>query len=243
MGSGIRTTFGLNGVAGDAGTATAKRLRVEADAAERSMALAHTGAMKDVLNKNVGVLRADIAAGGFYNGVKLSKTWQGRVYPNGAFSIEPAAFIFNRASTILDAFTLGVTITVLNRQFLAVPVGPAKAIVRRMNQASNRSRDDDGKFVQEADTVERVAAALGVPKLEAYIDRRLGSGVLVAPGQKINDRLRRMKRGDDTVLFVLTRAATLKRRIQGRALLTKFDADFEADFESGISRHLAPEDR
>jgi hypothetical protein len=237
--AGIKASFRLNGTAGDVRAATLKRLQGDADDAEKRIAYAHTGAMQDVMKTNLAILRADVAAGGFYNGLKLSKTWQGRVYPSGGFSVEPAAYIFNKANVIIDAFELGVTITVQNRQYLAVPVGPAKAIIRELNKAQNRGRDDSGRFVDEAGTVERVATSLGYSKLIPKIDKALGAGVLVAPGKSLNDRARRDGKSQDTVLFILTKTATLKQRIRGRQLLAQFDTNFEAQFTAGISVRLS----
>jgi hypothetical protein len=221
---------------GDLAAATRAQMDAGSDAAFRQIAAVHTGAIQDIVKKDVGLLRADIQAGGFVNAVRLSKTWQGRSYPSrGKVSMEPAGYISTNAATIIDAFTLGLTIHAHDAQYLAVPEGPAKAVVRRLNQASNRSRTASGQFADEAGTVQRVAAALGVDRLEARIDKATGRGVLVAAGRRLTRTGRGTKtRGDDTVLFVLVRQATLKTRIQGRALLANLQARAPGDLDDAI---------
>ena len=233
----FRSTLSVDGGSGDFPSSAAQGFDVAAKNAETRIAIAHTAAIRVLMKQDVAKLRADVAGGGFYNGVKLSRTWQGRVYPTGKPSAEAAGYIVNRAATIIDAFALGVTITVVNAKYLAIPEGPAKAIVRRLNQAQNRTRDAFGRFDEESGTVMRVARALGVAKLEARIDKGTGRGVLVAVGKSIT-RTGKMSAAKgarpDTVLFALVRAATLKQRIRGRALLAELQASAPADFDAAL---------
>jgi hypothetical protein len=191
----------------------------------------------------LGELRADILAGGFANGDRLSKTWRGAVYPRSTPTLEPALFFKNKAATIIDAFASGVTITVHGAEYLAIPEGPAKAIVRRLNQAKNRSRNDFGAFVAEDNPVARVAQALGTT-LVPLIDAARGQGVLVAANSTVltpTGRMAKRQAGAPTVLFVLVKQATLKKRIQGRALIERLKGRFAGDFASAVATTLPVE--
>ena len=234
----IGLTFESDGTASTFSGSLRAAVQRQAKTAEGVIAEANTAAMRSVVRGYTDQLQADIAGSGMTNAARLAKTWQGRAYPDpGRASLSPGGYVFNRAELIVDAFTLGVTITAAGGRFLAIPVGPAKAIVRRLNLAANRTRVD-GRFADEAGTVQRVAQALSVPKLELRIDRRLGAGVLVAPGHNLNDRARRFKRTADTVLFILVKQATLKRRMRGRELLAELEARFPADFAAAAQVEL-----
>jgi hypothetical protein len=120
-------SFAAGDQSSDFAAATGSAFAAASADAQRHMATAHTAAMADLVRKDTGELRADILAGGFANAVRLSRTWQGRVYPRGKVSMEPAGYILTKAATIIDAFSTGITITVRNAQYLAIPEGPAKA--------------------------------------------------------------------------------------------------------------------
>lgn len=204
---------------------------------------AFTGAMGDFVAHAVRDLRADILAGGFANGAKLAKIWHGQTLPANAPTLEPAGWFWNKATDILDAFTNGVTITVRNAKFLAIPLGPAAAIVKRLNQAANRSRNAFGKFVDEDNPVARVERQLGV-KLIAVIGRDGDKGVLV-PATPLTltkgGRTAKHQTGRATPLFLLVHQATLKKRIKGAAMLTEIQDRFEGEYASGVASRL-PDD-
>jgi hypothetical protein len=226
----------LEGASGGLAEAMKRELARRAAEAEAEIGRANTAAARVVMRQYLQELREDIASGGFVNAQRLSKTWRGKVYPDHKDAIAPALFALNKAAEIIAAFELGMTIRARSRRYLAIPVGPAVAIVRRLNRPANRSRDASGRFIDEADKVMRVAAALGVDHLEAHFNRT-GHGVLVAPGQHLTRTGRVSRRsGPDTVLFILLPQATLHRRIRGRALLANFDRRFGTDFEDALSR-------
>lgn len=53
-------------------------------------------------------LREDVVAAGL--GERLSRTWQGKAFPEVGESAEAAAYIWSRAPKIVDAFDRGVVI-------------------------------------------------------------------------------------------------------------------------------------
>lgn len=226
----------VDGRTGDLASAMREELARRAAEAKAEIATANTAAARTVLKTYLDELREDIASGGFLNAQRLSKTWRGKVYPDHKDAIAPALFAMNKAAEIVTAFELGLTIRANRRRLLAIPVGPAVAIVRRLNRPANRSRDPSGRFIDEGDKVARVAAALGVPHLVAHFNKA-GRGVLVAPGQRLTRTGRVSKlSGPDTVLFILLPQATVRRRIRGRALLASFDQRFGADFEDALAK-------
>lgn len=228
-----------NATSTELGLAFQGRLEEELEKGRGRVARAYTGAMKSVADKGKAELRADIAAGGFYRAGSFAKTWHVQVQP-GQDVMDPAAFFWNKAGVLLDAFSDGVTIHVKNRDFLAIPQGPAKAIVRRLNQAGNRSRSGFGRFAREENPVARVEAELGV-KLVAVVNQATGRGVLVAAtAVKLTPGGRKAKRqtGANTVLFALVRQATLKKRIKGRALLAEIKGRFPSEIVGEIASKL-----
>lgn len=229
----------------DLGAALAGRLDEVVRERRHRIGLAYVAAMGKVADQGKSKLRQDIIAGGFANASRLSKTWRGRSYPRAnVSSLEPAAVLSSNARTIIEAFSTGITIRVRNRRFLAIPQGPAKAIVRQMNRAGNRSRDASGRFSGEADPVARVAAALGVT-LVPIISPDGRHGVLVSSaGHRLTrtGRMARSQSGGATVLFALVKQATLRRRIRGTALVEDIKRSFERDFASALATTLLPED-
>jgi Family of unknown function (DUF6441) len=233
----------IDGASGDLAAAMQGRLDAVVAARVKTVETGMTAAMGAVVKRAVTDLRADIAAGGFSN-LKLTKTWHGQTLPGGKPVMDPAGWLWNKAPTLLDAFSNGVTITVKNAQFLAIPQGPAKGIVARLNQAGNRTRNGFGRFAREENPVARVAAELGV-ELVAHIDQATGKGVLVAASPtRLTPRGRLAKRqtGANTVLFVLVKQATLRPRIKGRAMLDEIAARAPGEITSEVASQLAGSD-
>ena len=202
----------------DLARALKKQLTAELAKEEKRLATAATKAASDVLKAYLGELRADVRGTGFHNASALANTWRGRVYPSGGVSVSPAVYIWNRAAEIVDAFSMGLTITAGGGRYFAIPVGPAVAIVGSLP----RSRDVAGRFANESAKVDRVAQALGVAL--HYVPDRRGGGTL-------QDR-------KGTVLFVLVRSFTPPKRMRGRQLLQSFNERFAGDFERALERYL-----
>lgn len=221
------------------------RLQETIDDQLRSLEQVYWRAMDRVVEAGKGRLRADVEAGGFHRGAALAKTWRGNVYPKGRDSLDVAGWLHTKAAVIIEAFDTGAVIRVRgNQQFLAVPTGPAKAIVRRLQMEKRRGlrgRNAWGRFEKDDSYVEQVAQALGVDLIPVIAPDRQ-TGVLVAanrltltPGGKASKHQNR----DATVLFALTKVATLRRRIKGRALLDEILRNFPDDFARALLDELA----
>jgi hypothetical protein len=198
---------------------------------------------KGVVAPGLGKLRGRVAASGVYRAASLAKAaWYGAAMPPGAPTLEPAGFFSTRRGmeTIVNALEDGATITVKDKQYLAIPEGPAKAIIH----ALNRGRTSMGALRNEADPVARVAQALGV-KLIPIIDEDRGVGVLVADDLSAltkGGKRRKGARGAPTPLFALVRQATLKARPMGKAVLAQLQTSFAADFAGGLAGELGDDE-
>lgn len=220
------------------------KLQSSIDADLQRLERVYWEAMDRVVQAGKGRLRADIVSAGFHRAQALSKTWRGFTYPKSKNSLEVAGWISTKFEQLIDVFENGAVIQATDGKYLAIPVGPAKAIIRRLNQGRNRSRNAFGKFEREANPVERVATALGVD-LEPRIDRQTGKGVLVAVSLRLTPTGRSAKRQDGTAtpLFVLARQATLKPRLRGMALVQEIERAFPNDFIRELAAALPPENR
>lgn len=86
-------------------------------------AIAHSVAMMGVTTGLKSDLREDVKRGGL--GDRLANTWRGETYPKSRDSINAAAFVWSKASKIVSAFDLGVTISGVNHKYLAIPTPDA----------------------------------------------------------------------------------------------------------------------
>ncbi len=230
-----------NASSADLGAAMQGKLEAAIAADMERVDAAFSAAVSGFMTKGKAELRGDILAGGFQRANSLAKSWRGNFYSNADKGpLGEAGQFVNKASVIIDAFTVGATITVSGAKFLAIPQGPAKGIIQRLNQGSNRSRNGFGRFAREPNPVERVASELGVD-LVPLINKATGHGVLVAKSPvRLTPRGRMAKRqtGENTVLFVLVKSATLRKRIRGRALLADLGARFPGEVAADIAARL-----
>lgn len=238
---------------GDFALALQGRLQDKIDSDLRALEIAYHGAMTRVVEAGKGRLRADIVAGGFHQAIALSKTWRANVYPRGKNSLEVAGWFYTKAGLIIDAFESGVTIKVSNgAKFLAVPLPPAKAIIRRLRRGkmsgsrdSGPGRDNWGRFTKDGSYVDQVAAALGT-YLIPIIAKDGQTGVLVAANDVTLTRTGREAKNQQrapTPVFALTKTSTLRRRIKGRQILDEIEKNFPSDFVHALAGELLPENR
>ena len=240
--------FTVDGASGDLGLALQGKLQSSIDSRLKEIEGAYWRAMDRVVEAGKGRLRQDIIGGGFQNANALSKTWRGNTYPKSKDSLEVAGWIYTRASLIIDAFSAATVIKVRgNAQFLAIPQGPAKAIVRRLQKQKKKGligRNAWGRFEKDDSYVEQVAAALGV-ELVPIIAPDRQTGVLIAASRTTLTPTGREAKNQNraaTVLFSLTKTATLKKRIKGRALLDEILQHFPGDFAHALAGELATQE-
>lgn len=199
-----------------------------------------------------GRLRADIAAGGFHKAQSLAKTWQGKVFPRQPESLDVAIWLKTKAALLIDVFEAGTVIRASDGHYLAVPLPPAKAIIRRLRRAKMQGpragglgRDNWGRYTADDSYVEQVASALNV-HLVPIINRQTRTGVLVADnGLRLTGGGREAKsqRGQATPIFALAPMATLRPRIKGRRLIEEIERNFGPDFIHALQGELHPSNR
>lgn len=229
---------------GDLGLALQGRLQSTIDRQMDALHIAYWSAMNRVVEAGKGRLRADIIDGGFHNARMLASTWQGRTYPRDRNSLDVAGWLYTRAKKLIEVFETATTIKVAgNAQFLAIPLGPAKAIVRRLQQQKKKGligRDSFGRFTRDDSYVEQVARALGVDLVPIIAPDRL-TGVLVAANNLTLTPTGRAAKGQQkaaTPLFALAKTATLKKRIKGKALLDEILSNFPNDFVHALAGEM-----
>lgn len=240
------------GQPGDLALALQGRLKATLDAQMRQLEAAYHRAATRVMEAGKGRLRADIAAGGFHRGEALARTWQGKVLPGHPQSLDVAVWLKTKASLLIDVFEHGAVIQASDGRYLAIPLPPAKAIIRRLHRAKQKGpragglgRDDFGRWVKDDSYVEQVAAALNAD-LRPIINRQTRRGVLVADTGLRLTRLGReakVQRGPATPLFALAPMATLRPRIKGRRLLAEIQRNFGDDFVHALMGELHPSNR
>ena len=217
--------------------AGARAIAASVDLQAKAIANAYADAMRELGDQDKKRLRDDLAAGGFYRAERLAKTWRANVYPKAGGSFDPALQLVNRAGDIIETFSSGATITAHAATYLAIPLEPAKAILRRQNQAKNRTRTWGGQFDKEDTSIKRVERVLGA-RLTPVLNHTTGKGVLVAPGTFGNSGRRLKRQGRPTAFFALVRQATLKKRIRGLALVEEIRVGFAESFDRALSPRL-----
>ena len=234
---------------GDLGLALQGKLQESIDAQLDALHGAYWRAMNRVVEAGKGRLRADIIEGGFHNARALANTWRGNTYPRDKNSLEVAGWLYTRARTLIEVFETSTTIKVAgNAQFLAIPLGPAKAIVRRLQQQKKKGligRDAWGRFERDDSYVEQVARAIGVDLVPVIAPDRQ-TGVLVAADRRTvtpTGRDAKNQQKAATPLFALAKTATLKKRIKGQALLAEILSNFPSDFVHALMGELTVEQR
>lgn len=230
---------------GDLGLALQGKLQASIEDQLKALHGAYWRAMNRVVEAGKGRLRADIIAGGFHNANSLANTWRGNAYPRDRNSLDVAGWIYTRAGMLISVFEEATVIKVAgNAQFLAIPLGPAKAIVRRLQQQKKKGligRNAWGRFEKDDSYVEQVARAMGVD-LVPIIAADRQTGVLVAADKRgLTPTGRKVKAlaNSPTPLFALAKTATLRKRIKGQALLDEIMKNFPSDFVHALMGELA----
>lgn len=80
---------------------------------------ATTGAMREATVMLKDELRAQMRAAGL--GGRLPNSWQGKTYPDGGNSLDPAGFVWSKAPKIADFFSKDSVVRARFGSFLAIP--------------------------------------------------------------------------------------------------------------------------
>lgn len=98
-----------------------------ASGAERALARAITGAMRETTGLLKQSLRDDVNRAGL--GSRLANTWRGETYPQKSASVSPKGYIWSKAPEIISFYDSGNVIVPINgHRYLAIPTAAARAI-------------------------------------------------------------------------------------------------------------------
>ena len=171
---------------------------------EKQIAQAVTGAMRDATDGLKTDLRSDVAESGL--GRRLANTWRGKTYPDGAESVEAAAFVWSKAPKIADAFDRGVTITPGNgRKYLAIPTDNARRI---------RSRERITPAIVEQRTGQKLH----------FVRGRGSTAFLIGVPRVARARRRGAARPKGVVMFILVPQARLRKRLDIQSIADRWAA-------------------
>jgi hypothetical protein len=192
------------------GTYNGVMKRVRDAAAEGAMQAA-----RDMEADGVRRLRADTIKG-FSDGLRLSKTWRGQVYPIGSKkSSSPSVVLWSKAPTLAQAFNEPATlVNTSGGRFLAIPTENAPAPLARKTTGKPRS-------------------AL----LAAQRDPRINLQFVPLHGGRKGLLVHRARRGGkmvQVVMFVLVPRATLKKRMNYSSLFRDFEREWPRRYRVGI---------
>lgn len=148
--------------------------------------------------------RADVRGAGL--GDRLANTWQDKLYPEGRKqSWHPAVLIFSKAPEIIQAHTQGVTIKSKSGRYLAIPTSNvAKSLGRGGRKLTPRTIE--AQFRQKLVFIPgRGGNILAFATTRTGKTGRLRSGITKSG--------RTSKGAEMTLMFVLVRQVTLRKRL------------------------------
>ena len=184
-----------------------------------------TSGMRDASTELKERLREDVVSAGL--GVRLARTWRGKVFPEVGESAEAAAYVWSKAPKLIDAFDRGVTIRSARGFWLAIPTRAAGARGRGPN--GRVSRITPGGW--ERRTGMRLR----------FVYRKRGPSLLVADTAHLNTgglaAANRRKTGNSTVVvFLLVPQVKLRRRLNIVAIAMRQAARVPALIAGYLSR-------
>lgn len=155
-------------------------------------------------------------------GSRLSKTWQGRRYPQGRPSMDAAAFVWSKAPKIIGAFTATTLIRSKDGFYLAIPTAAAGA--RGIGASGKSARITPGGW--ERRTGMRLR----------FVYRAHGPSLLVADNAALSKKglarsaLRRKEGAEyvrvqgrvTVVIFILVPQVTLRKRLDIDSVANKW---------------------
>lgn len=192
------------------GTYNGVMQRVRDAAAEGAMEAA-----RDMERTGTARLRSDTVKG-FPDGLRLSRTWRGQVYPFGSKkSSSPSVVLWSKAPVLARAFNEPATIVnTSGARFLAIPTENAPDPLPKRQTGKPRSA---------------LAAAQRNPRINLQFVPLHGGrkGLLV-------DRQRKGGQMVQVVMFVLVPRATLKKRMNYSQLFRDFEREWPRRYRAGV---------
>lgn len=205
-----------------------------------SIAQVATGAMQDAVDGLKNELRGQVMEAGM--GQRLSRTWQGNVYPRvfGKVSMNPAGVVHSNAPLIIDAFSRGASIRPVNgSKYLWIPTKNVPRRRRAGTYRSNISRRSGGGSAMSPEecelhfNTEFFVRPGRQGSLLAFMD--LTAGLNAKRGQMRRDTAGRRKQGrtaKPVLMFTLRKAVKQRRLFDIDGPAARWGAKVPALFEA-----------
>lgn len=174
-------------------------------------------------------LRAQARAAGFRDGGRaLAGAWRRETFPRdgaGPRSLRPAALVWSKAPTLVDAFTSGAVITAQRRKYLAVPTEINRIRGRRGAGGARQMRVTPQEMIRSGRAFLRPAKGgsgvmLWCLRTEARTTRRGRLKVFGGRAELLTGRVKGLQARRQAlaergfvVMFILLKRATLRRRL------------------------------
>jgi hypothetical protein len=159
-------------------------------------------------------LRSQVANAGL--GRRLPNSWQGRTYPVGGTSLNPAGFVWSKAPKIIQFFSTSTTVRSTGGKFLAIPTDN---VAKGRGGARLTPAEVEQRFGRKLRFVNPASSSFQTPSV-----RRPGVAYLVMDDlviRKATQRFRkrgagdrkRGRQGQSVIMFILV------KQVQGQKLL------------------------
>ena len=193
---------------------------------EEDLAATVTASMREGGGLLLGEVRDETRAA---LGHRLEKAWRMKVFPSSGTSIDASAWVYTKASKIIDVFDRGATIRSARGLFLAIPTEAAGKRAPRTDGSRGTARITPGGFERRTGIRLR------------FVYRRNGPSLLVADAaardrygraRKYSPRGRGAKlygpEGRTLVVFILVPRVQVPKLLDLAAHAARVDADIPA---------------
>lgn len=182
--------------------------------------------MRDAGQSLLGDVREETRV---FLGHRLEKAWRLKLFPSSGTSIDASAWIYTKASKIIDAFDRGATIRSRQGKFLAIPTEAAGKRAPRSDGSRGSARMTPGGFERRTGLKLRFLFRPGkLPVLVVDAAARDRSG----RARKYSPRGRFSKiygpTGRTIVVFILVPAVRLPKLLELDAHAAKAGSDYAA---------------
>jgi hypothetical protein len=175
-------------------------------------------------------LREDVVDAGL--GQKLAMTWQAKVYPAAAGSLDPAGWVWSKAPKLIDVFQRGTTIRSKDGFWLAIPTPAAGSVTGYRDAAGKRTRITPGAWERRTGIRLRLIYRRGKRTSFLVADNaRINAKGVAAPNygtSKRGGRYARLQGRVTSIIFILVPQVTLRKRLNSDAIVERAAARIPA---------------
>lgn len=168
-------------------------------------------------------LREDVREGGL--GDKVANTWRLKIFDNAGAA--PAAFVWSKAPTIVQAFTQGVTIARAGGLWLAIPTDNVPAAGRRPMTPV----EVEARFNQDLIIIPSGKPGTSLAFVDAVAAKNAKGFRPQTPGRKARKLVR-------VLMFVLVQQVHLKKRLHYPSIVAGFREEWPAAMRDQVAEAL-----